>query len=46
MIAVGRDADPSIVDFIYELFIQTPPAGRGGWARALVDSLGRSSTSG
>ncbi len=40
MIAVGRDADPSIVDFIHELFIQTAPAGRGGWVRTLVDSLG------
>jgi pimeloyl-ACP methyl ester carboxylesterase len=40
MIAVGRDADPAIVDFIHELFIQTAPAGRGGWARTLVDSLG------
>jgi pimeloyl-ACP methyl ester carboxylesterase len=40
MIAVGRDADPAIVDFIHELFIQTAPAARGGWARTLVDSLG------
>lgn len=40
MIAVGRDADPAIVDFIHELFIHTAPAGRGGWARSLVDSLG------
>ncbi|MGZ5397385.1 MAG: alpha/beta fold hydrolase, partial [Mycobacterium sp.] len=39
-IAVGRDADPAIVDFVFELFNGTPPAGRGGWARALVDSLG------
>ena len=39
-IAVGHDADPSVVDFIYELFTTTPPAGRGGWARTLVDSLG------
>jgi pimeloyl-ACP methyl ester carboxylesterase len=39
-IAVGRDADPAIPEFIYELFMSTPPAGRGGWARALVDSLG------
>jgi pimeloyl-ACP methyl ester carboxylesterase len=39
-IAVGHDADPAIVDFIYELFTSTPPAGRGGWARTLVDSLG------
>jgi len=39
-IAVGRDADPAVVDFIYELFTATPPAARGGWARALVDKLG------
>lgn len=39
-IAVGRDADPVVVDFIYELFTSTPPAGRGGWARILVDALG------
>jgi pimeloyl-ACP methyl ester carboxylesterase len=40
--AVGRDADPAIAEFIYDLFDQTPPAGRGGWARVLVDSLGTS----
>ncbi len=39
-LAVGRDADPAIADFIYELFMSTPPAGRGGWARTLVDHLG------
>jgi pimeloyl-ACP methyl ester carboxylesterase len=39
-IAVGRDADPAIADFVFALFAQTPPAGRGGWARVLVDSLG------
>jgi pimeloyl-ACP methyl ester carboxylesterase len=39
-IAVGRDADPAVADFVYELFNNTPPAGRGGWARTLVDSLG------
>jgi pimeloyl-ACP methyl ester carboxylesterase len=39
-IAVGRDADPSVVEFIYEMFTSTPPAGRGGWARTLVDALG------
>jgi pimeloyl-ACP methyl ester carboxylesterase len=39
-LAVGRDADPAIVDFVFDLFATTPPAGRGGWARALVDSLG------
>jgi pimeloyl-ACP methyl ester carboxylesterase len=38
--AVGRDADPAVADFVYELFTSTPPAGRGGWARTLVDSLG------
>ncbi len=40
MMAVGRDADPAIAEFIYELFTATPPAGRGGWARALVDCAG------
>jgi pimeloyl-ACP methyl ester carboxylesterase len=39
-IAVGRDADPAIVDFVFELFNGTAPAGRGGWARVLVDHLG------
>ncbi len=39
-IAVGLDADPAVAEFIYELFTSTPPAGRGGWARTLVDSLG------
>jgi pimeloyl-ACP methyl ester carboxylesterase len=39
-IAVGRDADPTVAEFIYELFTSTPPAGRGGWARTLVDALG------
>jgi pimeloyl-ACP methyl ester carboxylesterase len=39
-IAVGRGADPAIAEFVYELFVDTPAAGRGGWARALVDSLG------
>jgi pimeloyl-ACP methyl ester carboxylesterase len=29
-----------VVEFIYELFTSTPAAGRGGWARTLVDSLG------
>ena len=39
-LAVGRYADPAIADFVFELFASTPPAGRGGWARVLVDSLG------
>ncbi len=39
-IAVGRDADPSVAEFVYELFHDTAPAGRGGWTRVLVDHLG------
>jgi pimeloyl-ACP methyl ester carboxylesterase len=39
-VAVGRDADPAVADFVFELFNDTPPAGRGGWARVLVDGLG------
>lgn len=39
-LAVGRNADPGISDLVFDLFATTPPAGRGGWARALVDSLG------
>jgi pimeloyl-ACP methyl ester carboxylesterase len=39
-LAVGRDADPAVADFVFDLFASTPPAGRGGWARVLVDSLG------
>lgn len=41
-LAVGRDAAPSVSDFVFELFASTPAAGRGGWARALVDGLGPS----
>lgn len=40
MMAVGRDADPAVADFVYELFLETPAASRGGWARKLIDSLG------
>ena len=39
-IAVGRDAAPDVADFVFQLFNRTPPAGRGGWARVLVDHLG------
>ncbi|AKS36731.1 alpha/beta fold hydrolase [Mycolicibacterium goodii] len=39
-LAVGRDADPWVADFVYRLFVMTPPAGRGAWARVLVDNLG------
>ena len=40
MLAVAADADPSAARLIYQLFAQTPPAGRGGCARMLVESLG------
>lgn len=40
MMAVGALADPAIADFIYELFENTPPAGRGGAARAMVNEMG------
>jgi pimeloyl-ACP methyl ester carboxylesterase len=40
MLAVGKDADPSVAKLIHELFAQTSPAGRGGCARMLVESLG------
>lgn len=40
MMAVGRDADPTIAEFVYELFTSTSPAGRGGWIRTLVEHLG------
>ena len=39
-LAVGRDADPWVADFVHDLFASTPPAGRGGWARVLVDTMG------
>ncbi|MGE5694881.1 MAG: alpha/beta fold hydrolase [Candidatus Sericytochromatia bacterium] len=38
--AVGADAHPSIAEFVYELFIATSPAARGGCARMLADALG------
>lgn len=40
MMAVGRGADPAIGQFVFDLFSATPPAGRGGWATALVNDLG------
>jgi pimeloyl-ACP methyl ester carboxylesterase len=40
MMAVGRDADPAVHDFIYELFVSSPATARGAWARTLVDVLG------
>ncbi|PWQ88316.1 alpha/beta hydrolase, partial [Enterococcus faecium] len=32
--------DPETTDFVFELFNATPAAGRGGWARVLVDNMG------
>lgn len=40
MMAVGSGADPQITNFLHDLFSATPPAGRGAWARVLVDELG------
>jgi pimeloyl-ACP methyl ester carboxylesterase len=40
MLAVGGDADPAVAALIYELFATTPPAGRGGCAKMLVDAMG------
>ena len=40
MMAVGADTDPSVTNFLHDLFASTPPAGRGAWARVLVDELG------
>ena len=40
LMAVGGEADPAIADFVHELFATTPPAGRGAWARVLVDEMG------
>ena len=40
MLAVGRGAEPGAARIVHELFAQTPPAGRGGCAKMLVDALG------
>jgi pimeloyl-ACP methyl ester carboxylesterase len=37
---VGLDADPAVAEFIHEMAVATPPAGRGGCARMLADELG------
>ncbi|MDR3661903.1 MAG: alpha/beta hydrolase [Mycobacterium sp.] len=39
LIAVGHDADPAVVDYVFELFEGTSAAGRSGWTSVLVDSL-------
>jgi pimeloyl-ACP methyl ester carboxylesterase len=40
MMAVGAGADPAITRFLHDLFAATPAAGRGAWARVLVDEIG------
>jgi pimeloyl-ACP methyl ester carboxylesterase len=40
MMAVGAGADPAIARFLHDLFAATPAAGRGAWARVLVDEMG------
>jgi pimeloyl-ACP methyl ester carboxylesterase len=40
LMATGDHADPKISAFIHDLFAATPAAGRGAWARVLVDELG------
>ncbi|OYN75876.1 alpha/beta fold hydrolase [Mycolicibacterium sphagni] len=40
MMAVGAEADPAVGALVHDLFAATPAAGRGAWARALVDEMG------
>jgi pimeloyl-ACP methyl ester carboxylesterase len=40
MMAVGAGADPGIARMLHDIFAATSPAGRGAWARVLVDELG------
>jgi pimeloyl-ACP methyl ester carboxylesterase len=39
-LALGPDADPADVDLVYELFMGTVPAARGGCAMMLADEVG------
>jgi pimeloyl-ACP methyl ester carboxylesterase len=39
-LALGPDADPALVDLVYDLFMSTVPAARGGCARMLADGVG------
>lgn len=39
-VAVGADADPGVADFVYDLFVATPPTVRGRCANMLADALG------
>ena len=38
--ALGADAEPAAADFVYQLFMGTAPAARGGCARMLADAVG------
>lgn len=40
LMAVGAEADPAVAAFIHDLFAATPAAGRGAWARVLVEEMG------
>ncbi|MBU3751645.1 MAG: alpha/beta hydrolase, partial [Mycobacterium sp.] len=40
LMAVGSGADPAVARLLHDVFAATPPAGRGAWARVLVDELG------
>ena len=40
MMAVGAGTDPAVAHFLHDIFAATSPAGRGAWARVLVDELG------
>lgn len=40
-LAVGADANPEVADFVYDLFAATPPAGRAGCVRGLIDEMER-----
>lgn len=40
LLAVGADADPSVVNLVYELFAQTSSVGRGNCLTMLANELG------
>ena len=40
LMAVGSGADPAITNFLHALCWGTPAAGRGAWARVLVEEMG------
>ncbi|OBK23252.1 hypothetical protein A5634_05705 [Mycobacterium asiaticum] len=40
MMATGAGADPAVVKLVYELFVNTSAAGRGGCARMMLEEIG------